>query len=257
MRRAMGLIGILALVPLGLAAGEKQPKQEYVEFSRLVHRIVVSQMPKEFVDDSGWGQTIPAPEKLPFPLLRKYVKVGDKLEVPHGTWRRFKGKIEHPDKQLRITVKDFKQLEDKATYRLVADVDAAIMCQGDWQQWQKGLLLINVETIADARLTAAIVCDVGVSLDLAKFPPELKIEPKVNQLGLDLVDFKLRNGPNLQGEQADQLRKDLKELLRGVLKASELVIKDQVNQAITQSLKEGKGTISAGAIMKTLPPSKK
>ena len=33
-------------------------------------------------------------------------------------------------------------------------------------------------------VTAAIVCDVGVALNLKKFPPELNIEPKVTELGM-------------------------------------------------------------------------
>jgi hypothetical protein len=252
MRLAGGLIGILAILPFSASAGEKQPMRDYADFSRLVHKIVVKQLPKQFEDVSGWGQMTEVPANLRLMGLRKIIKVGDHLEAPHGAWRRFKGKIEDPDKNLKIAVKDFKKLDDK-TYRIKVDVDATILCQGEWQQWQKGLLLVGADATADANIAAAIVCDVGVSFNLKKFPPELNIEPKVSELGLDLVDFKLRGDPIIKGEKGDALRNNLKEVLRAVVKNSDSFVKDQANLAIAQGLREGKGTISASAIMKALP----
>jgi hypothetical protein len=256
MRTLLTSIAILTL-PLWLPAQElAKAKDEYAEFSKLVHKAVVKQLPKEFEDTSGWGQRIEVPDNLPLIGLRTLYKVGDHLEAPHGTWRRFKGKIEEPDKNLKIVVKDFKKLDDK-TYRVVVDVDATILCHGEAQQWQKGLMLIGAEAYADANLTAAIVCDVGVSLNLKKFPPELNIEPKVSQLGLELVDIKVRGGPILKGERGQAMANDIKNMLRAAVKASEPMVKDEANRAIAQSLREGKGTISATAILDALPMPKK
>ena len=95
-----------------------------------MHTIVVKQLPKEFEDKSGWGGTIPAEPNLRLANLRTFIKVDDKLMMPHGAWRKFKGKLEHPDKNLKIVVKEFKQLDDK-TYRVVADVDATVSCSSN------------------------------------------------------------------------------------------------------------------------------
>jgi hypothetical protein len=261
MRQHALVLPILAILPFSLSAQEKPAPekptpQDYTTFAKLIHSTVVKQLPKEgFEDLSGWGQTIPAPDKLPLPALRTFIKVGNKLEVPHGTWRKLVGKIEDPDKNLKIVVKEFKPLKD-TTYRVVADVDATFLCQVEMQQWQKGLLLIGGQIGADANVTAAVVCDVGTSFNFKKFPPEVTLEPKVVELGLDFVDFKVRNGPIIQGEFGDNLRKDLKEVFRGVMKASEPIVKDYANQAIVQSLKDGKGLISTDAILKALPKPK-
>jgi hypothetical protein len=260
MRPLSALLAMVAFLPLSLAAQTpaqpKVPKDEYAEFSKLIHKVAVKQLPKEFEDASGWGQRIEVPADLPLAGLRKLVKVGDRLEAPHGTWRRFKGKIEQPDKNLKIVVKDFKKLDDK-TYRVKVDVDATILVRGEVQQWQKGLLLIGAEAAADANLTAAIVCDVGVSLNLKKFPPELNIEPKVKELGLELVDVKVRGGPIFKGEDGKAFARDIKDMLRAVVKASEPLVKEEANRAIAESLREGKGAISASAIMEALPKGKK
>jgi hypothetical protein len=255
MRQAGWLIGILAIIPLGTSAGEKPPAkaQDNAAFSQLVHRIVVKRIPKEgFEDTSGWGMTVPIPPKLRLPNLRTYIKVGDHLELPHGAWRRFKGKIEDPDKDLKIVVKEFKALNE-STYRLVMDVDALIVFHGEWQQWQKGLLIIGAEAAGDANVTAAIVCDVKFSFDFKKFPPGLNVEPTVTELGLNLVDVKLRNPDGGKNDKAIPLNNEIKELLNKVLKAAEPMIKSHANQVIAQSLKEGKGSISADAVLKALP----
>ena len=76
------------------------------------------------------------------------------------------------------------------------------------------------------------------------------------ELGLNLVDFKLRGDPIIKGAKGDALRNDLKEVLRSIVKSSEDFVKDQANQAIAQAIRDGKGTISAGAIMKSLPMPK-
>jgi hypothetical protein len=250
-------LGILVLVPLSLAAQTlPMPKEEYAAFSKIIHKVVVKQLPKEFEDASGWGQMMEVPANLPLAGLRRLVKVGDHLEAPHGTWRRFKGKIEEPDKNLKIVVKEFKKLDEK-TYRVVVDVDATILCRGEVQHWQKGLMLIGAEAAADANVTAAIVCDVAESLNVKKFPPELNIDPKVTELGLELVDVKVRGGPILKGEGGKAMANDIKDMLRAAVKASEPLVKAEANRAIAESLREGKGTISAGAILEALPKAKK
>src|SRR5206468_227273 len=125
--------------------------------------------------------------------------------------------------------------------------------QVEFQQWQKGLLLVGADVIADANLTAAIVCDVEASLNFKKVPPALDLTPKVAELGLNLVDFRVRGGPILKKDKGKLLTAELKDVARIMVKASEPLVKDYANQAIVESLKEGKGEISADAIMKSLP----
>lgn len=249
MRHLIALAAFAALVSVGDA---QDKNADYKEFSRLVHAAVVKRVPKEIEDTSGWGSTIPAEPNLPLPKLRRYVKVGDRLEMPHGTWRRFKSRLEDPDKNLKIVVKDFKKL-DASTYRVVTDVDVTVYMHGEIQHWQKGLFLIGGELGADANFTATVVVDVAASLNFQKFPPELKLDPKVSDLTLDFVDFKVRGGPILVGEFGDNVRRDLKDAIRSLVKTSEPLVKMYANDAITQSLRDGKGTISADAILQALP----
>jgi hypothetical protein len=228
-------------------------KADYTEFSRLIQKIVVKQLPKEFEDHSSWGRTIPIPAKLLLPNLRTYVKVGDAYELPHGAWRRVKGWLTNPEEDVQIVVRDFKAIDAK-NYRVVIDVDAKISCSAVWQQWQKGLMVVGAAGDADARVAVALVCDVAVSLDASKLPPDLKFDPKITELSTELRDFKLTSLG--EGELADRINDPVKEVLQTVLVLAQPKIREQANLAIVQGLRQSEGTISSAAILKALSAGK-
>jgi hypothetical protein len=257
MRFRIVVAACVLAAPLLAWAGESPTKDDYADLSRLIHKMVVKQVPREHEERFNWGATVPIPEKLPLPKARTYLKVGDHLELPHGAWRKLRVKLDDADRDLTIRVKEFKKL-DKGGYRVLIDSVAVLRCDGEWNQWQKGLLLLKVEGQADATIASSMVCVVDVIVNLKKFPPEVKVEPRITDLTLDLQDFKLnRIAGTLEGEKIRQLANDLmRDVLHDLLKASEPIVKDYANQAIAQGLKEGKGKLSAAELMKAAPKEK-
>jgi hypothetical protein len=257
---------LLALVMFGHGAGADEPKPDpaktYADFSRLIHRMVVKELPKEFEDNSGWGQIVPLTEPVRFPNLpRAKVKIDGKEGYPHGVWRRFKVKIEDPDRDLKIVVREFSKLDLK-TFRLVIDSEVAPAGTAEIQNWQKGLPLGKVNAQADALLGLGMVFDIGVTLNTKKFPPELNVEPKLKDLKIDLKEFNLRRVVNpttnlaLEGQAAKTFGDDARDMMNTLIKNFEPEIKRRANEAITQSLKEGKGNISASTLFKAAPQKK-
>lgn len=227
-------------------------------FSKVVHKLVVSQVPKEVYDDSGWGQTMAMPPKLSLPRLRQVVKIGDRLELPHGLWRKVKLTMTDPAKDLAIKVVEFKPT-DKKTYRVVVEVEAAVHGWTETQHWQKGLQLVGFIADADAVVTIVLECDVAVSLDGKQFPPTVKVEPTVTNLKIELKDFTpqqltLRRLGTviLEGQQARDVGEQVKGYLNDGLRAYEPQIRSSVNQAIAQSIRDGKGQLSATELLKAL-----
>src|SRR5688500_6098050 len=98
---------LAALAPLGAQAEPEPPEREApaAELERLLHKAIVARLPKVYEDDSAWGQTVPLPERVRLPRLRRtVVRVGDRLEVPHGPWRKLRLWVEEPDRDLRVRV---------------------------------------------------------------------------------------------------------------------------------------------------------
>jgi hypothetical protein len=248
---------------LPCAAGDEAPrpasKDRYAGLSRLIKKAVLARLPKVFEDDSGWGQTIPVPEKVRRPRLRRtFVKVGDHWELPHGTWRKVRLWLEKPDRDLDIRVRELRQV-DATHYRLRVDVDAALSLEADVRHWLKGLLLVDATARADAEVGLAL--DFAIKAELAgKLPPEVKVEPRLTGLKTDLKDFTLRRvtfnraGVTVEGdaELGDQLKGALQELLR----AAEPRIRERANEAIARALREGRATLSAAELLKAVPRSK-
>ena len=254
-------IPVLADDPPTKAPPDAVKTKDHAELSRLIHKMVVKEIPKEFEDRSGWGQTVPLTEKLRFPNLpRAKVKIGDKEEYPHGLWKKFRVRVDDPAKDVTIQVREFSRVDSK-TIRLALDSEAALIGEGEVQHWQKGLPLGRVSGQADAVLALSMSFDVGVTLSTKKFPPELIVEPKLTELQIDLKEFNLRRVGNdkileLEGESAKNLGNDMKDTLKSLIKALEPEIKSRANAAIEKSLKEGKGNISPAALLKLTPAAK-
>jgi hypothetical protein len=257
---AIIFIAVAFGLPLAVPAGEAPKKDEFSELSRLLHKLVVKQVPREHEEKIGWGTSIPIPPKLLAPgLKRMYVKVGDRQELAHGAWKRILIKLDDPDRDLRIRVKEFKKGE-KGTYRVVIDSEAPLRCYGELNQWLRGLLLARVDGQADATIATTMVCDVNVALNVKKFPPEVSVDPKVVEMTLDLRDFNLKQvtatvqGVRIEGEALREKGNEvMPDLIRAFMKASEPIVKDYANQAIAESLKEGKGKLSASELLKATP----
>jgi hypothetical protein len=224
--------------------GEPKPApRDYSDFSRLLHKLVIANAPKEMENRSQWGPSIPLPNKL---LLknakRTFVKVGDRLEVPHGLWQRSRAWIDDPAKDVQIQVRDFKKSDGK-TLRLSLDAQASIHGEAERQRWNKGLSLFHVQVQADATFTMAMECDIVVSFKTDKFPPQLIVEPKIVECKLTLKEFLPRqlNNLKLEDDQAREVGNELKAYLQQLLTLSEPTLKQRIQEAIIQGLKDNKG----------------
>src|SRR5437764_2785256 len=138
MRFRIIVAAVMVAFPLSVVAGDGPTRTDYADLSKLIHKMVLKQAPREHEEKFDWGTSIPVPEKLILPkLARTYIKVGDRKELAHGSWKRVHVKLENPDKDLRIKVKQFEKM-DKGGYRAVIDAEAALKCDGEMNQWLRG-----------------------------------------------------------------------------------------------------------------------
>ncbi|HMF18408.1 MAG TPA: hypothetical protein VKE98_14455 [Gemmataceae bacterium] len=252
------IASVLFLVPLwSLTAGDDRPKtnadkEKFAELSKLIQKIALKQVPNYIQDNTGWGQTVPIPGKLRFPNLRTTVKVKDRLELPHGVWRKVKVSLNEPAKDLTVRVREFKV--DGKTIRISLDAVVTAQTEIEAEHWQLGLFLWGFKGKAGPTIGVNVDCDVAIAP--GKSLLEVKVEPKVTSLKVDLKDLNLREittarlGKVAEGENAKALGNRYKEVLQEAIDYFKPTLEDYANQAIAQSLKEGRGTISLTELMK-------
>ncbi len=224
------------------------------DLARLIHKAIAAKLPKVYENDSGWGGTVPLPERVRARRVKRtVVEVGDHLEVPDGTWRKVRLSVPDPDSDLTVRVRSFKRLEGEGKYRLTVEADAALKGEADVRRWRYGVMLADLTARADAVLTVLIECDVAVKVPL-------RLEPEVTDLKLTLKEFTPkgvtfhRAGVTVEGEGVEEAGKEFKGALQEQLRAMEPDLKKRANEAIVRGLKEDKGLFTPAELLKAVTP---
>jgi len=252
---------ILLLTPLAGAA-ETAPAQEAAaaELARLIHKAIVAKMPPVYEDRSAWGHTIPLPDRLIVPRLKRtLLQVGERMEVPDGPWRKLRVRMENPERDLQVHVRSFKKV-DAMTYRVLVEVDAAVQTEGELQSWRNGFQLTDLTARADVALNVLLECDVAARLDAGRVPPRLLLEPEVRDLKLNLKEFTPRQvtfrraGLTVQGAGLEAAGEEFKGGLQDLLRTVEPEVKKRAGDALARAMKEGKDPLTAATLLRTIAP---
>lgn len=221
-------------------------KADYSEISKMIRALVLKSAPKEFIDDSSWGQTTPFPPRF---ILRNVprttIKVGDRLELAHGPWKRAKVWMENPERDFFLAVTNIEST-DASKHRVSLTSVAPVLIDYEFQQWVKGLMLLSVNGRARAKVRADIQCDAAVTLDVTKFPPAVTVDPKVSSLKVTIEEFTAFDPATAaRPELAVDLNEQIRGALQGIVLGAEPIVRDHANKAIAEALRDGKGTFSA------------
>jgi hypothetical protein len=228
----------------------------HADLARLIESIVLPQVPRMHEDHSGWGKTAPVTNEVRLPRVRRtVVKVGDRMEWPHGAWKRNKVWIDDPARDIQIRVTNLQRV-DKDRTRVGLEVTGAIHGEREHQQWVKGLRLLGLTVQADAVLTAHLDAEVTVAVDAKKFPPDISVSPKVIETKLELKKFDLNRVGVVQfgQKEASELGEELRGFIQDLLKQNEQEVTTKLNEAIAKGLKDGKAKLSPATLLKLNPP---
>jgi hypothetical protein len=256
------LLLLLAPVPVEAQTASADPVDEVAaaDLTRLIHRAIVAHMPGVYEDKSGWGHTIPLPERVILPRLKRtVVQVGDHMEVPDGSWRKVRLRLEDPDRDLHIHVRSFKRL-GPMTYRVVVDADVAVRSEADLQQWRNGVALADLTARADVGLTVRVECDVTARLAAGKAPARLILEPEIKDLKLNLKEFTpkqvtfRRAGLTIGGGAVEAAGEEVRGAVQVMLRSMEPDVKQRAGEALARALKEGKDPLPAAEVLRAAAP---
>jgi hypothetical protein len=253
---------VLLFAPLAAQTTAEAPAEvpDSADLARLIHKAVVTNMPEVYEDKSGWGHTIPLPERLRLPRLKRtIIQVGDRMEVPSGTWHKLRLKLEEPDRNLSVRVRSFKRLET-TKYRVVVETDAALKAEADVQRWRNGLELADLTGRADVRLIVRVECDATTRFATVKGSPRLVLEPDFKDIKLTLKEFTAKDvtfrraGVTIGGDPVEAVGDEVKGVVQSALKSMEPDLKKRSNEAAARALKEGKELLPVAEALKAVAP---
>jgi hypothetical protein len=202
--------------------------------SSLAQRIVLENLPKQFVDQRNWGHTTRVINGLHFDKdgdglrIEKHTK-----EVKDGIWKQYRIDLVDPEHQLHVQIANLRQLDSSHSAFTVL-LSAKLHADGRWEQWKDGVKLLNVNAAADSRIEARIDCEMTVDWKPVGLLGQITVEPKVTGARLDLVDFDLKKVSKIEGRLAHELGERLKETLAKRLHDEEPKVVEKLNRAIQQ-----------------------
>lgn len=234
---ARGLTAVLVGVLLG--AEPASDKENLATLGQALQKIVATAVPREIEDRNDWGKTVPIEPGLKFMALRTTVRVDDHLELPNGTWRRSKGTIVAPDKDIQIRVRDLKKL-DGDKQRLVMEVDIRFTWEHEQKLWTKGIQYAGIIVAGKALSRTEVTCDFATKINGNIFPPTFEVDLKIQQTKTDLREFEMTKLTNIAviSAAAQKYGDEIKPLLQVMLSRKEKELTPSLNAALAEALKK-------------------
>ena len=233
----------LAEVPIPVSADERH------ELSFWVRWLVLRNLPPSFEDNRKWGR-----EKEVFDgikLRREGWKIETKRKTKtakHGTWSRYYIEFVDPGENLQVNIQQMA-FPKAGPIRVVTQVIAPLKLFGRMSEWRRDVQLISLSTNADATIELNVACDIQVTVNPLKIPPDVEFRPTVTDAAVVLRDFKVHSISQLHGPLAELLGNGIREVLDNRLEdyREKLVVK--MNAEITKQ--KGKLKLSLQDWMQT------
>lgn len=202
------------------------------QLHQLITGIAREHIPHSFEDWSKWGTTSERWDGVKMSVDGLRLKTQRrKKEFNHGDWQMYRVELINPDEDLQIRVESTRDAGDG---RVAFDVlfTARLHCFGRYSKWVKGVQLVSLSADANAKVTLRVGCELGLRLDVTKFPPDVILAPHVSDADLRLDEFKVYRVSDVGGEAAQQLGRGIRKIVVDKIEQSEAKLPEKLNRQI-------------------------
>jgi hypothetical protein len=168
-------------------------------------------IPMHYENTKDWGKTKERWDGLH--IVRDGFQIKTKRRkkaVNHGTWKKYEIKNLSPD-EFKLDIVHVRQHEDGVKFEV--DAEAHLGISGRLSQWQLGVQLISLSVDAEARVKLHMECFMRMQFDPSKLPPDVVLDPRVDDAKLEIVEFRVKDVSRLGGTLSKQLGKGVREVL--------------------------------------------
>ena len=226
-----GLAGA-ANTAMAQAAGDLPAIPVNQDLQELITDLARQVIPHEYKDEKKWGKTKEVVGGLYVKREGLRIKTHrTRKNVNHGTWTKYRIQLLDPDRQLQVRLERVRQLPNqRLAFQIVCT--ARLRTFGRLSQWQRGVQLISISAEADAEVELTIQCELGIYFDLSSVPPDLVLDPVVQDADLLVRDFRMRRISQLRGPVVKQLSASVREVLEDVVERRRNKLVARVNQQL-------------------------
>jgi hypothetical protein len=133
-----------------------------------------------------------------------------KKAVNHGTWKKYEIKNLSPD-EFKLEIVNVRKFEDGVKFEVFTEAHLGVF--GRLSQWELGVQLFSISADAEARVKLHMECFMRMQFDPSKLPPDVVLDPRVDNAKLEIVEFRLKDVSRLGGTLSKQLGKGVRKVL--------------------------------------------
>lgn len=232
---AKGLIALLGAVEPAEEADSFTPSPE---FQQWITDLVRQQLPENYEKRKNWGHTAKSFDGVSVKIEGGQLKTHRKYEEKNdGTWQLYRVKLKDPEEQFDIKIANIHKLpEGKVGLEITAVASLEVF--GRQSVWQHGVQLYSLSAEADARVRLWASVEVATHMDLARFPPDISLDPEVVAAKLEIPDFRIRRIGELHGPLVRSLSHATREALEEKLAEDNARLVAKLNRAIDKQEKK-------------------
>ncbi|MDA1180366.1 MAG: hypothetical protein O2931_16415, partial [Planctomycetota bacterium] len=203
--------------------------------SGIVRRLLLENIPETYEDTRKWGKTAKRWDGLHVHHDGLRVKTKRRWkEVNHGLWQMFRITPRDPEHSLHLQINNLKETSPGV---ITFDVDftAHVDALARRSRWNYGVQLYSISMEAEAVVELQAQVELRTKLDLAHFPPDLELHPRVLAAKLNLREYHVRKISKIGGDLAEEIGGTLEHLLAEKLEDKQQKIVDRMNRQIEKN----------------------
>ncbi len=221
--------------PLSAADSSTSEAASQGSLSGLITAIIRENLPDQYESKDGWGETKEVWAGVDVRRDGWQIKTKRrKKQVNHGTWKLYRVRVVEPERELHIDLQNIRELPNgRVEFDLTADARLEVFAR--LAQWELGVQLISLSVNAEARTQFRVRCNLGLKMDPTKLPPDVLLDPLVNQADLRLVDFRVKRISQIGGSVARELGDQARSLLDKELAKQNEKLPGKINRQIEKN----------------------
>ena len=207
------------------------------ELNKILTEMILQHMPHQYVSDKKWGKQEKRWDGISFrrdhPRGRLETKRRYKL-VNHGTWRKYTAELANPQQKFSVELKDVQRGE-KGQTRFWVNFAADLSLNARQSKWVKGIQLYSFSAEGFAKVKLSVLCNLDIGLDFSNFPPDLVLQPVVQDAKIQVDEFRLNRVSKAGGEFAQQVARRARKELEEKIAEKERKLVKKLNKEIDEN----------------------